>query len=258
MNAKKSLIISLSTLAIIIIGAIGFNAYFTNITQPTDAPPSLSLETSKYKGAIIDKEFGFYEYTADDRNSRLAIDNLSVYKPSPKGINYFYTKQELTVEQIFNRAIRPDIDLKTLFIFYSNTSTKYNSQPCFLAYPEGPFAETCPIATEDIATMTIPPNTAYIIAANQDFEYDSLVTESSNTLASNFSFNPPADEEGWVLVPLALTNNFDNPRIKSVWLQSGQNAFEKVADIPNMNTNREYKMAWIHFGEGTQDQYITR
>lgn len=257
MDTKKSLIISLSSLAIIIVGFIGFNAYFTNIANPTDSPPSLSLITSEYKGSIVDKEFGFFRYTSDEI-SRISNDNLTSYKPASKGVNYFYTKQELTVEQVFNRVIKPDLDLKTLFVFYSNTTTKYNDKPCFLAYPEGPFAETCPIDATDIATMKLTPNTAYIIIASKDFEYNSLLTENSKNYSSSFGFNPPADESGWVLVPLALTNNFDNPRIKSIWLQSGQNAFEKVADISNINTNREFKMAWIYFGQGTQDQYTTR
>ena len=55
-------------------------------------------------------------------------------------------------------------------------------------------------------------------------------------------------------------NDFDNSRIRSVWIQTDQNSFDKIKDPINMDINlNPYKMAWIHFDKKPiEDPYINR
>ena len=92
--------------------------------------------------------------------------------------------------------------------------------------------------------------------SNQEFKYNYTILANANTMAESFALTPPSTEEGWVLRPLAPDVDLYDPRIKAVWLQSGADTFDKIADFRNIEVTRPYKMAWILFQK--VDQYITR
>jgi len=243
-SMKKSLIITVSVLGIIILALIAVNFYFSNISNDENTPPKLPPTTERYQGALIDKEFGFYEYDLTDE-SQFIESEVGTFLQARKGLNYYYPKVDLSVGQIINEGIKPTEGLKVLFAYFSAEPTAYNVKDCFLVYPMGPYADTCPIPFNEIYDFVIPRNNGFIIISNKEFEYNIKLLADSNTMASDFNLNPPSDEEGWILRPLSEDVNLYDPTINAVWLQSGPDEFEEIADFRNIPITRPYKMAWI-------------
>lgn len=253
---KKSLIITTSSLVIILVGLFGFNYYYSSLNDTVDTPPKLFPSTELYEGALIDKEYGFFEFESSDA-SRFVKPEYSNYRPVKKGVNYFYPKVDLNIGRIINEGFKPYPELKIFFAYYSSIPTKYNSKDCFIVFPTGPHSYTCPIPFNEIYNFTVKKNDGFIIIANKDFEYNYSILADSNTLAGDFSLDAPTDEDGWILKPLAPEVDLYDPRIVAVWLQSGPNSFEQIADFKNIEVTRPYKMAWIKYTKST-DQYTNR
>jgi len=256
---KKSIIISTSILGVIIVALIGVNAYFSSISSDENSPPKLPPTTERYQGAVLDKEFGFYEFEPYEEAHFIETD-FGTFLPAHKGLNYYYPKIDLTVEEIMNTGIKPKAELKVLFAYYSNKPTKFNEEDCFIVYPIGPYSDTCPILANEIRDFTVKKNQGFIIMANEEFKYNYKILADSNTMATTFALDTPTDEEGWVLRPLAPDVDLYDSRIEAVWLQSGPDEFEEIADFRNIEVERPYKMTWIKIATGSdyEDPYTTR
>lgn len=245
-SMKKSLIVSVSVLVFVLIVLLAFNYYFSSLSDETNKPPKLPPTSGVYEGAIIDKEYGFFEFEGSDE-SRFIKPEFATFRPAKKGLNYYYPKIDLDVGRIINEGIKPAPGLKVLFAYYSSEPTKYNQEDCFIVFPMGPYTDTCPIPFNEIYDFVVPRNNGFIIIANQEFEYNYTILADSNTMASEFTLNAPTDEEGWILRPLAPDVDLYNPAIEAVWLQSGPDTFEAIADFKNIEVTRPYKMAWIKY-----------
>lgn len=252
---KKSLLITLSSIAFIIVLLLLINTYFLSVTNDENKPPTLESETGKYKGALVEEQFGFYEYEESDVTN-YTEPRLSIFKNAGKGLNYFYPKTDLSVGEIVNTHIKPKAGLKVLFAYYSPEPTKYNTEDCFLVYPTGPYTDSCPIPFNEIYDFIIEDKIGFIIISNEEFEYNSRVISDANTIASSFHLNPPTDDEGWILRPLSPDVDLYNPNIQAVWLQTSPNEFEQIPDYVNIEVTRPYKMAWIKY-KGETDTSLT-
>lgn len=236
-------------LIVLIVAVLGGGAawYFLGMPGLEEAPPSLELGGGKFQGQSLGEQLGSLVYDDNDVANYQAASGAS-FETSDKGVNYFYSSEDLTISDIKDSVIKPADGLQILIAFYSPGESELGTDECYYIYPEGPYVNTCEIT--DPNSFTIPAGRAFAIIASQEFEFDSSQLNDSGTLAGkNYINSYIGKTQGWLMIPLKGSGDINVAAEGSVWKMTGANSFEKVADKENPGLSGSHKIAWFDLGE---------
>jgi cysteine-rich repeat protein len=234
-------------LAVLILAVAGGAAawYFLGMPGVDEQPPSLELAGSKFQGQSIGEQLGSLVFDQGDVDSYQTPSGAS-FKMSEKGVHYFYSEQDLTVDEIIQN-IKPKDGLQVLVAFYSPGEEALGTDACYYIYPKGPYGNTCEITNP--ANFTVPAGRGVAIIGSDSFEYNENALKGANKLASkNFVNEYVGDVQGWLLIPIKGSGDINVAAEGSVWKMTSDNKFDKVADKANPQLAGSYSLAWFKLG----------
>jgi len=235
-KGKTSILpIALISLGIFFVAIIG-GAYFY-LGRPdfvSDVPPTLDSVGSKFKGQSIGGQLGTLVFDRTDVNNYEIPEN-AVFDSSAEGIQYYYSEQDLTVEEII-KNIKPVENLRILVAFYSPRDK------CYYIYPKGPYQGTCEIS--NISDFKIPVGRAYTIISSKEVEYNSNIIKNSKTEPESEYIDEYKSVEGWVLLPVKSESTLLTDLSNNIWVLTADNTFQKT-DPDNPSLKNNYHMAWF-------------
>lgn len=238
---SKVLPIALTSLAFVfVIGIVGAYFYLGQPDFVSDVPPSLDIIGSKFQGQSIGDKLGSLVFDQNDVDMYEEPEG-SLFKNSTKGVQYYYSEQDITVEEII-KQFKPQQGLQLLVAFYSPGEESLGTKECYYIYPKGPYQDTCEIT--DIKNFAVPAGRGFAVISSKEVEYNSNVLKSSKIVPSSDYLENYVATTGWVLLPVTNADTLKSEYSNNVWVLSTDNYFEKIdADNPELKNN--YSMAWF-------------
>lgn len=227
----KIFIVALSIL--LVVGA----GFLFNNSLDLQRPPSLAMGNEALKG-LIGGNRNFFSFTQSDLER---IGDFAAATPRPMGIQYYYAEENINFQSII-QSIKPELDNQCIIITYMAEDKKFHT------YPRGPFQGTAMVSEAQLTTFEVPSAQAFLIVCTKETATINIKHSTDQPRAFDNSFDWRS--EGWHLTAfsssedLARSVSSCSNRTKSIWVQKGENGFEKTElDAPALAPG--YYLAWL-------------